>query len=264
MGFYLNTNASSLTAQRCLGETDRSMSQTMERLSTGMRINRANDDAAGLSISEGLKASLRSMSQARRAAIDGISMLQTAEGGLAEIQSKLIHMRALAVQAANGMSPVSETQEEAGDPVTLTFNPIDDAFVDSGSPDTNFDSWDRLSVDNDPDTQISYLKFNVSGIDGDVTNVTLKLFCDDDGDAGSVRTADSSWDEGTVTYNTRPGNGGTSYGSVAGVLGWNNTDITGAITAALSLSICATVAVLSRSFSIPTSSRPRLSSGPRT
>ena len=102
MALYLNTNVSSIIAQKNFGRTQQSYNQSMLRLSTGQRINHAADDAAGLAISEGLKADLRSMAQAQRNANDGISLLQTAEGALEQVGENLIRMRELAVQAANG------------------------------------------------------------------------------------------------------------------------------------------------------------------
>ena len=102
MALYINTNVSSIVAQKHFGRTQGAMNQAMVRLSTGMRINRAADDAAGLAISEGMKAEIRSMAQAKRNANDGVSLLQTAEGSLEQIGANLIRMRELAVQSANG------------------------------------------------------------------------------------------------------------------------------------------------------------------
>ena len=101
MGLRINTNITSLAAQRTLGNTNRDQQLTLEKLSSGSRINRASDDAAGLAISEKLKAEIRGVKQAERNANDGISMVQTAEGGLNEVSSLLTRMRELAVQAAS-------------------------------------------------------------------------------------------------------------------------------------------------------------------
>ena len=102
MGLYINTNVSSLVAQRNLGNSQRAQSKAMERLSTGMRINRAGDDSTGLAMSEKFKAEIRSLSQAKRNAGDGISMLQTAESSLETVGDTLIRLRELAVGSANG------------------------------------------------------------------------------------------------------------------------------------------------------------------
>ncbi len=100
MGFRIATNTQSIAAQRTLGLTNDAQKRSLEKLSAGERIVRAGDDAAGLAISEKLKAEIRSMRQANRNANDGISLVQTAEGGLNEIQNILIRLRELSMQAA--------------------------------------------------------------------------------------------------------------------------------------------------------------------
>lgn len=101
MGLRISTNASALNAQRALWGTKAAQERAMSRLSSGSRINKASDDAAGLAISENLKAQMRGVKQASRNAQDGISMIQTAEGGLSEIGNILIRLRELSVQAAS-------------------------------------------------------------------------------------------------------------------------------------------------------------------
>src|ERR1700675_2753298 len=100
MGVRINTNIDALDAQRNLGMTGAAFSKSVEKLSSGLRINRAADDAAGLAISEKLRAQVRGLNQAQRNAQDGISMVQTAEGALTEVHSMLQRMRELAVQAS--------------------------------------------------------------------------------------------------------------------------------------------------------------------
>ena len=101
MGFSVNTNVSALNTFRNLTNTQNSQSKSLEKLSSGLRINRAADDAAGLSIAEGLKAQVNGYSVAARNAQDGISVVQAAEGALGESQSILQRMRDLAVQASS-------------------------------------------------------------------------------------------------------------------------------------------------------------------
>jgi len=101
MGLRINTNTQSLAAQRSLGMTNRRMGDNLRKLASGERITRAGDDAAGLAISENLKAQIRGNRQAKRNANDAISMIQTAEGGLSEISSIIIRLRELSVQAAS-------------------------------------------------------------------------------------------------------------------------------------------------------------------
>ncbi|MBK9775208.1 MAG: flagellin FliC [bacterium] len=102
MGIRINTNISSLNTQRHLTKSSTEFSKSMEKLSSGLRINRAGDDAAGLAISEGLKSDIRALDQASRNAADGISLVQTAEGALDEVSSILLRMKELAEQSLNG------------------------------------------------------------------------------------------------------------------------------------------------------------------
>jgi flagellin len=101
MGLRIATNVAALNAQKNLGMTQRSMNTSMARLSSGMRINQASDDAAGLAISENLRALIRGGRQANRNANDGISLVQVAEGSLNEVSNMLIRLRELGVQAAS-------------------------------------------------------------------------------------------------------------------------------------------------------------------
>ena len=101
MGLRINTNVASLNAQRNLMSTKWGLDKSLEKLSSGYRINRAGDDAAGLAISENLRAQIRGLKQASRNAQDGVSLVQVAEGGLNEISSIMIRLRELAVQSAS-------------------------------------------------------------------------------------------------------------------------------------------------------------------
>ena len=98
----INTNVLSINSQRALNKSQGTLAQSMERLSSGLRINRAKDDAAGLAISQEFTSQIKGMDQSIRNANDGISLVQTAEGGLEEVASMLQRMRELSVQAANG------------------------------------------------------------------------------------------------------------------------------------------------------------------
>jgi len=101
MGLRINTNTASINAQRNLMGTKMGLDKSLEKLSSGYRINRAGDDAAGLAISENLRAQTRGLKQASRNAQDGVSLVQVAEGGLNETSTILIRLRELAVQAAS-------------------------------------------------------------------------------------------------------------------------------------------------------------------
>jgi len=101
MGMRITTNVASLNAQRTLTSSQREISKSFAQLSSGNRITKAADDAAGLAISENLKSQIRSFSQASRNANDGISMLQVAEGGLGEVSNILTRLRELGIQSAS-------------------------------------------------------------------------------------------------------------------------------------------------------------------
>ncbi len=101
MALTINTNVASLNAQRNLGKSQSSLNTSMQRLSSGLRINSAKDDAAGLAISDRMTSQIRGINQAVRNANDGISVAQTAEGAMGEVTNILQRMRELAVQSAN-------------------------------------------------------------------------------------------------------------------------------------------------------------------
>jgi flagellin len=111
MGLRVNTNVEAFNAHRNLSQTSVAQSKSMEKLSSGLRINRAADDAAGLAISEGMRAQIRGTAQAARNAQDGISLVQTAEGSLNEMHAILQRVRELSVQWSNGtMSPSDQAK----------------------------------------------------------------------------------------------------------------------------------------------------------
>jgi len=101
MGLRIRTNVQALKSQRALAESTRSQENSMERLSSGQRINRSSDDAAGLAVSEKLRAKTRSLDVAKRNANDGISYIQVTEGGLNEVSNIIVRMRELSGQAAS-------------------------------------------------------------------------------------------------------------------------------------------------------------------
>src|ERR687888_2273390 len=113
MGLRINQNIAAMNSYRNLSVTDGQMAKSLEKLSSGFRINRAADDAAGLSISEGLRAQVGGLKVAVRNAQDGISVIQTAEGALNEVHSLLQRMRDLSVQASNSGAQDSASQTAA-------------------------------------------------------------------------------------------------------------------------------------------------------
>jgi len=116
----VNTNVEAFNAHRNLFQTSLSLSKSMEKLSSGLRINRAADDAAGLAISEGMRAQIRGTAQANRNAQDGISLVQTAEGALNEMHSILQRIRELAVQWSNGTLSTSDQAKINSEVAQLT------------------------------------------------------------------------------------------------------------------------------------------------
>ncbi len=116
---FINTNAMSLNSQRALNSSQGALQTSLQRLSSGLRINSAKDDAAGLQIAEGLTSQIRGYNQAIRNANDGISLAQTAEGALQEVTSMVQRVRELAVQAANGNYTNTERKALDGEVVQL-------------------------------------------------------------------------------------------------------------------------------------------------
>ncbi len=108
MGVYVNTNYSALQGQRSLNNVNNQLTTTYQRLSSGMRINSAKDDSAGLQISDRLTSQINGLNQGNRNAADGIALAQTAESGMAEITDMLQKIRTLAVQASNGTNTAED------------------------------------------------------------------------------------------------------------------------------------------------------------
>ncbi len=115
MGLVINTNIAALNTSRVLRRSTLALNKTLERLSSGLRINRAADDAAGLAIAEGLSSQVRGLRVAQRNAQDGINLVQTAEGALSEVTAMLQRMRELAVQAANGTNSAQNRADLDGE-----------------------------------------------------------------------------------------------------------------------------------------------------
>src|ERR1700678_4854395 len=101
MGLRIATNTTALNAQRQMSITRNSLDKSLERLASGSRINHAGDDAAGLAISENLRAQIRGMRQAKRNSLDGVSLIQVSEGGLNEISNILVRLRELSIQSSS-------------------------------------------------------------------------------------------------------------------------------------------------------------------
>jgi flagellin len=110
MGLRIATNITALNAQRAMAATRMNLDRSLERLASGSRINHAGDDAAGLAISENLRAQIRGMRQAKRNTMDGVSLIQVSEGGLNEISNMIVRLRELAIQSASDTVSDNERQ----------------------------------------------------------------------------------------------------------------------------------------------------------
>ena len=157
MGLTVNTNIAALNAYRNLNATQSSLSKSLEKLSSGYRINRAADDAAGLAISEGLKSQVGGLTVAARNAQDGISVVQTAEGALTEVHSILQRLRDLSVQAANDSNNSDARSNIATEAKSLVSE------LDRIGKSTNFNGTNLL------DGSAGTLNFQV-GADGDANS----------------------------------------------------------------------------------------------
>src|SRR3954454_22022417 len=132
MGLRIATNVTALNAQRQMANTRQNLDKSLERLASGSRINHAGDDAAGLAISENLRAQIRGMRQSKRNAQDGVSLIQVSEGGLNEISNMLIRLRELAIQAAS--DTIGDTERQFADREFQSFK----QEIDRVSNDTSF------------------------------------------------------------------------------------------------------------------------------
>ncbi len=231
MGMSINTNLSALNTYRNLNSTQNDLSKSLEKLSSGLRINRAADDAAGLSISEGLKSQVGGLTVAARNAQDGISVVQTAEGGLTETHSILQRMRDLAVQAGNDSNngasrdaiktEVGQLQQELSRISSSTnFNGIN--LLDGSNKQLKF----QVGANGNDSSQIVV---DLSG--ADVSAVASKLTSGDAGQkytlsdtaAKALATTGMSFtvtnDDGTsTTVNTGALNGGADFTSTQNVV----------------------------------------------
>ena len=189
----INTNVASLNAQRNLNTSQTSLSTSMQRLSSGLRVNSAKDDAAGLAIAERMNAQIRGMNVAIRNANDGISLAQTAEGALATITDALQRMRELAVQSINGSNG-------AGDRANL-----DAEFQQLSSEITRIATQTKFNglaiIDADAGTQTFQVGAN-AGDTLDVTTVAVTTVTGDLLSAGAANTALSDIDTKLDTINT--------------------------------------------------------------
>ncbi len=226
----INHNMQAMNTQRQLGTVNSAQSKSMEKLSSGYRINRAGDDAAGLAISEKMRAQIAGLDQASRNAQDGISMIQTAEGALNETQSILQRMRELSVQSAND---TNETEDREA-----LQNEIDQlaSEIDRIANTTEFNKKTLLNGDlASVKTEVGNVQYESGNSDvftaiGETTvsSLTTAGSAGDESVNVSISDYDASSDVYTLTWTTDDGDTGTATVGAAG--GTVSIDTTGGAT----------------------------------
>lgn len=166
MGMQINTNMAANNAYRSLSNTQNDLSKSLEKLSSGLRINRAGDDAAGLALSEGLKSQIGGLTVASRNAQDGIGLVQTAEGGLTQAQAILQRLRDLGVQAANDTN-----NDKSRDAITTEATSLVDELTRIGES-TNFNGKSLLSGGDAVSIQVGANAGDTISVDLTTANVT--------------------------------------------------------------------------------------------
>ena len=189
----INNNISAINTRNQLFITNTAAHKSMEKLSSGKRINRAADDAAGLSISEKMRAQIRGLNQAARNAQDGISLIQTAEGALDEVSNMLVRLKELAVQKANGtyntddVSNLKLEMESLGDEIDNIFD------------NTKFNGFKVLTtsakivISDDGSTALTIGETDTTGIKGLGSNSTV----------GGIETAIKNVNKARATYGAK-------------------------------------------------------------
>ncbi|MHC4262664.1 MAG: flagellin N-terminal helical domain-containing protein [Planctomycetota bacterium] len=201
MGLRVNTNLFAQTAQRNLSNVSSRLGGNFARLSSGLRISTAADDAAGLGVSERLRSQIRSLGQAGRNAQDGISLAQTAEGALNEVSSNLSRMRELAVQAAN-----ETLSAEDRDAIDVEFQALDDE-INRIATSTEFNNISLLDSSTSYDIQVGLDSGQTIAVTTqDVTSATLGINALDAQDETNAATALAALDTAIGSVSTARGN----------------------------------------------------------
>jgi flagellin len=201
MGLRVNTNLFAQTAQRNLSNVSSRLGGNFARLSSGLRIATAADDAAGLGVSERLRSQIRSLGQAGRNAQDGISLAQTAEGALNEVSANLTRMRELAVQAAN-----ETLSAEDRDAIDVEFQALDDE-INRIATSTEFNGISLLNASSSYDIQVGLDSGDtISVTTQDVQSATLGIAALDTQDSTNASTALAALDTAIGSVSTARGN----------------------------------------------------------
>lgn len=190
----INNNLGAMNAHRQMGANQNNMSDSMEKLSSGLRINRAGDDAAGLAISEKMRGQIRGLEQADRNAQDGVSLIQTAEGALNETHSILQRMRELAVQSSND----TNTETDRGELQKEMDELIDE--IDRIADNTEFNTQTLLDGDGDTAETSASFTFHIGA--NSEQNITLEINAMNSESVGTVEDDDT-----LTTLNSLKGTG---------------------------------------------------------
>lgn len=207
MASFINTNIASLNAQRNLSVSQNSLHTSLQRLSSGLRVNSAKDDAAGLAIAAGLESQYRGMNQAIRNANDGISLAQTAEGGLATIAQNLQRMRELAVQGSNATN-----QGTSSTPINAEFVALRDENLRIANA-TSFNSVGVLNAATALTFQVGsgatagtdsivVTTVNVSGLGTAAATIASANIAALDTDISTVANARGTWGAAQATFDS--------------------------------------------------------------
>jgi flagellin len=248
MGLRINQNIAAMNSYRNLSVTDSQMSKSLEKLSSGFRINRAADDAAGLSISEGLRSQIGGLKVAVRNAQDGISVVQTAEGALTETTSILQRMRDLAVQSANGGAQDTNAQAAAQTEFGQLQNELDriakttsfggQKLLDVGvSSSTGYNGSFQVGANNTADDQLT-VDLSASAFGTAATKATAALGTAAGADfTSSNMTFDLTVDGGTVQHVTLNADDSASTNVLLTDLNASTTGVTWSVDTAGKLSV---------------------------
>ena len=183
----INNNISSLMATNALAKNEMSMNKSIQKLSSGMRINKAADDAAGLAVSEKMRSQIRGLDVAKRNIQDGISLVQTAEGAMDEIHNMLQRMRELNVQAVNGIYTAEDQENLQAETDELI------AQIEDIAQKANFNGINLLAGGNDIKLQVGINQGDQITITAvDVTSTTLKIDSLDITSDASLETLDEA------------------------------------------------------------------------
>lgn len=175
MALTINTNVASMTAQRNLSSTQGALSTSLQRLSSGLRVNSAKDDAAGMFSIERMSADIRGLNQAVRNAQDGISLAQTGEGSMSQVQSALQRIREIAVQSSNATVENRTGLQAEVDQLTQELSRIVDTTEFNGKKlldGTGGSLVFQIGQDGNADQQISVTGLDLTGVTGYNTNLT--------------------------------------------------------------------------------------------